>query len=492
MANNFSKEVRVRFAPSPTGDPHLGAMRTALFNWAFAKKNNGKFILRIEDTDKKRQVKGSVENIIEGLEWLGLNYDEGPGMGGEYGPYVQSERKNIYIDAVQKLLDEGNAYMCDLSQDELEKIKEEQKSQGKAPGYNGYSRNRPRSELEESKKKGNPVVVRLKVPLSGSMEFSDLRRGLMQFDSSKIDDFVILKADGLPTYHLANVVDDHNMKISHVLRGEEWISSVPKHLLIYKFLEIDPPSYVHLPLIFGKDKAKLSKRHGANSIIEYKKSGLLPEALINYIALLGWSPGNNEEVLTVKKIIELFDFKGLSVSPSIFDQEKLNWLNGVHIRSMTDLNLSKIAKNKLIETLPKNEFKFIDDKKLNQSIPLIKERIKTIDEIYPLIKFFFNYTKPNRELIKCGELSIEETKNVLSKLINDFNLLISKGTIDHESIESLLRSNCEELQLKLKDYLGLVRNCLTGSPVSPPLFESIEILGLAESVQRIEKCLKIL
>ena len=252
------RNVRVRFAPSPTGDPHLGAMRTALFNWAFARKNDGKFILRIEDTDRNRLVPGSTENIIEGLKWLNLIYDEGPEIGGDFGPYFQSERKEMYLKVVNKLLDEDKAYMCDLSSEELEKIRNDQKSRGLAPGYNGFSRNRPRKELEKSKKDGKPVVVRLKVPISGSIEFNDLKRGKLIFDLSKIDDFIILKADGMPTYHLANVVDDSQMEISHVLRCEEWISSTPKHLLIYDYINAKVPEFIHLPLIFGKDKSKLS------------------------------------------------------------------------------------------------------------------------------------------------------------------------------------------------------------------------------------------
>ena len=490
MDKKITHEVRVRFAPSPTGDPHIGAMRTALFNWAFAKKNKGKFILRIEDTDKKRQIEGSIENIIEGLNWLGLNYDEGPGIEGDYGPYIQSLRKNRYIDAVNKLLDDGNAYMCDLTPEELEKMKEEQKLQGKPPGYNGYSRNRSREDLEKSKKKGLPIVVRLKVPLSGNIEFTDLRRGPMKFDLSKIDDFVILKADGLPTYHLANVVDDSSMLISHVLRGEEWISSTPKHLLLYKFLGLEPPSFAHLPLIFGKDKAKLSKRHGASSIIEYQQSGLLPEALVNYIALLGWSPRNDKEVLSYQDIIDNFDFEGLSVSPSIFDPEKLSWLNGVHIRSMDNETLIKLAQ----DTLPKepdNKNK-LNNKKLSKIIPLIKERIKSIDEIYPSIKFFFIYTKPKKSIINCGALDDNEVKEILNKLVTDLNALLEKDNKTHAHIEKLLRDNCENLGLKLRDYLGLVRNCITGAEVSPPLFESIEILGIEESVSRIQDCINIL
>jgi len=312
----------------------------------------------------------------------------------------------------------------------------------------------------------------------------------MKFDLSKIDDFVILKADGLPTYHLANVVDDSSMLISHVLRGEEWISSTPKHLLLYKFLGLEPPSFVHLPLIFGKDKTKLSKRHGASSIIEYKKSGLLPEALVNYIALLGWSPRNDKEVLSYKDIIDNFDFQGLSVSPSIFDPEKLSWLNGVHIRSMDNETLIKLTQNKLFEE-PDDTYK-LDSNKLSKIIPLVKERIKSIDEILPSIRFFFIYTKPKRSIIKCGSLSSEEIKEILNKLVTDLTVLLKKNNITHSDIEKLLRDNCENLGLKLRDYLGLIRNCITGAEVSPPLFESIEVLGIEESVSRIQDCINIL
>ena len=484
MSENM-KNIRVRFAPSPTGDPHLGAMRTALFNWAFAKKYKGKFILRIEDTDKKRQVKGSIENIIEGLKWLGLDYDEGPDIGGDLGPYTQSERSEIYLDTANKLIDSGNAYMCDLTPEELSKMRERQISAGRAPGYNGYSRNRSREELEESKRKGKPTVIRLKVPLSGQMEFQDLRRGIMKFDLSKIDDFVILKADGLPTYHLANVVDDHKMKISHVLRGEEWISSTPKHLLIYKYLDIMPPDFIYLPLIFGKDKTKLSKRHGAKSIIEYKESGLLPSALKNYISLLGWSPRSDEEIMTQHQFIEMFDFEGLSISPSIFDPEKLSWINGVHIRSMKDSELEDLSYKYLRSNTSKKEFASIDKSKLTDIIPLIKERIKSLDEIFPLIKFFFIHEMPSIEMLKCGNKDSSEIQVILKDVINEFENLVNSKDSRHQLIEQVLRKKNEELGLKLRDYLGLIRNCVTGSTISPPLFESIEILGLKEAISRL-------
>ena len=482
-----NEEIRVRFAPSPTGDPHLGAMRTALFNWAFAKKNNGKFILRIEDTDRNRLVPGSTENIIEGLKWLNLNYDEGPEIGGDFGPYFQSERKDRYAKIVDKLLDDGNAYMCDLSSEDLEKIRNDQKSKGLAPGYNGFSRNRPREELEKSKNEGKPVVVRLKVPLSGNIEFNDMKRGKLVFDLSKIDDFVILKADGMPTYHLASVVDDTEMKISHVLRGEEWISSTPKHLLIYNFINQKAPEFIHLPLIFGKDKSKLSKRHGANSIIEYKNQGLLPDALLNYLALLGWSPGNDIEILSPKEISDLFEVKGLSTSPSIFDPEKLTWINGVHIREMDEEKLSVIVKEKV--NLNTNTAENVSESDFIKITSLIRERIKSLDEIYPLIKFFFEYEEPEIKLIKCSELNNEDVKKLLKDLINDFKELESKNNNNSSYIEDLLRRNSKELNLKVRDYLSLIRNCITGSEISPPLFEAIEILGISESISRLNGCL---
>tara|TARA_B100000941_G_scaffold219053_1_gene161775 strand:- start:259 stop:1728 length:1470 start_codon:yes stop_codon:yes gene_type:complete len=487
---NKLDNVRVRFAPSPTGDPHLGAMRTALFNWAFAKKNEGKFILRIEDTDRNRLVPGSTENIIEGLKWLNLNYDEGPEVGGDFGPYFQSERKELYLKVVNKLLDDNKAYMCDLSSDELEKIRIDQKSKGLAPGYNGFSRNRPREELEKSKKNGKPVVVRLKVPISGNIEFNDMKRGKLIFDLAKIDDFIILKADGMPTYHLANVVDDSKMKISHVLRGEEWISSTPKHLLIYDFINAQVPEFIHLPLIFGKDKSKLSKRHGANSIIEYKNQGLLPNALLNYLALLGWSPGNDLEFLNPEDIANLFELRGLSTSPSIFDSEKLSWVNGVHIREMKDKKLSEILKEE-VKLNSTNDNKYEEDSYLKIA-SLIKERIKSLNDIFPLIKFFFDYDLPKKELIKCANLNNNEVKNIIISLIDDFKLLIKNDRIDTQNIEDLLRKNCKELDLKVRDYLSLIRNCITGSEISPPLFESIEILGIEETNNRLTNCLKLI
>ena len=353
-----------------------------------------------------------------------------------------------------------------------------------------FVNNELREELEKSKKDGKQVVVRLKVQISGSIEFNDLKRGKLIFDLSKIDDFIILKADGMPTYHLANAVDDSKMEISHVLRGEEWISSTPKHLLIYDFINAKVPEFIHLPLIFGKDKSKLSKRHGANSIIEYKKQGLLPNALLNYLALLGWSPGNDLEFLTPEDISKLFEIKGLSTSPSIFDAEKLSWINGVHIREMNDEKLANIIKEE-VEANSMEDIKYIDEDYLKIS-SLIKERIKSINDIYPLIKFFFDYELPKKDLIKCADLDNNEIESLIKKLVNDLSLLNENNKYDTQSIEELLRKNCKELNLKVRDYLSLIRNCITGSEVSPPLFESIEILGIKETNIRLNNCLNLI
>ena len=294
----------------------------------------------------------------------------------------------------------------------------------------------------------------------------------------------------MPTYHLANVVDDSQMEISHVLRGEEWISSTPKHLLIYDYINAKVPEFIHLPLIFGKDKSKLSKRHGANSIIEYKKQGLLPNALLNYLALLGWSPGNDLEFLRPEDISKLFEIKGLSTSPSIFDAEKLSWINGVHIREMDDEKLANIIKEE-VERNSIQDIKFIDEDYLKIS-SLIKERIKSINDIYPLIKFFFDYELPKKDLIKCADLHNNEIASLINNLVNDLKSLKKNNKYDTKSIEELLRKNCKELNLKVRDYLSLIRNCITGSEVSPPLFESIEILGIKETNSRLNNCLNLI
>ena len=317
MTNN---EVRVRFAPSPTGNLHIGGVRTAIFNWLFAKANSGKFILRIEDTDQNRYDENSEKSILSSLEWLNLDWDE--------GPFRQSERKDLYGNIAKKLVDSGWAYYDDTTSEELEELRQLQIREKRPPRYDNRGRYKEIShEYYEKNKDSKQIVVRFKVPDGGNKPFNDEIRGKVEFNLKEIDDFVILKSDGMPTYHLAHVVDDHEMKITHVIRGEEWISSTPRHVLIHDAMGWDYPKYVHVPLILGKDKSKLSKRHGAESALEYKDKGYLPEAIFNFLALLGWSPGDNSEIMSIDEIIEKFSVDRILGHPAVFDPEKLEWMN---------------------------------------------------------------------------------------------------------------------------------------------------------------------
>ena len=326
--------VRVRYAPSPTGIPHIGNIRTALFCWILAKKTKGQFIVRIEDTDRNRYDAEAEKAIFESLNWLGLDWDEGPIKGGPHAPYVQSERKQTYIETAMKLIETGQAYFDDTTPEQLDALRQRQRAAKQPPRYDNRGRYRSKDEIEASREAGLPITVRLRVPEHGSVSFEDTVRGKVTFDLEEIDDFVILKSDEMPTYHLAHVLDDHSMGVTHVIRGDEWISSTPRHLLIHKALEIEPPQYVHVPLILGKDKAKLSKRHGATSALEYRDQGFLPDAVFNFMSLLGWSPGDDTEVMSRDEIIERFTIERINDSPATFDSEKLEWMNGVYIRDI--------------------------------------------------------------------------------------------------------------------------------------------------------------
>ncbi|HIE03586.1 MAG TPA: glutamate--tRNA ligase, partial [Candidatus Latescibacteria bacterium] len=318
--------VRVRFAPSPTGRLHVGSAHTALFNWLFARHHGGAFVLRIEDTDRSRVVEGALEDILEGLRWLGLDWDE--------GPYFQSERVEIYRRHADVLLERGWAYRCFCSPERLERMRREQQARGEPPKYDRRCRDLPPDEVKGRVEAGEPNVIRLKVPLEGETKFVDLIRGEIVFRNSELDDLILLKSDGFPTYHLASVVDDHLMGITHVLRAEEWISSTPKHVLLYEAFGWEPPNFAHLPLILGPDKSKLSKRHGATALLDYRDKGYLPEAMANFLALLGWSPGDGREKLSGEEMIEEFSLEGMGKRGSVFDETKLEWLNGLCIREL--------------------------------------------------------------------------------------------------------------------------------------------------------------
>ena len=334
-------KIRVRYAPSPTGEPHVGNIRTALFDWLIARNSSGQFIVRVEDTDQARKVEGAIELQKDSLKWLGLDWDEGLGLDGKYGPYTQSERLTLYTDVAERLMQNGKAYKCFCDGERLSKLRKTQlESKATLVGYDGYCRS-----LKSDESNSGSFVVRFKMPGSGISELDDLVRGHLKFDNSLSDDFIILKSDGYPTYHLASVVDDHYMDISHVLRGEEWVSSVPRHVQLYLALEWEIPLFAHLPTILAPDKSKLSKRHGATSVLEYKKAGYLPEAMFNFLSLLGWSIDGDTEIISKEDLVRKFDPSRISSASAIFDIEKLNWMNGHYIRSMSSLELSQILGN---------------------------------------------------------------------------------------------------------------------------------------------------
>ncbi|HHE54163.1 MAG TPA: glutamate--tRNA ligase, partial [Caldithrix abyssi] len=335
-------DVRVRFAPSPTGYVHVGSLRTALYNYLFARHNKGQFVLRIEDTDRNRYVPGAVENLLETLQWAGLDYDEGPEKGGPYGPYFQSERMEIYSQHVQILLEKDAAYPCFCSEERLSAMREEQAQKNLPIMYDGHCRNIPKEQALE-RMKNETHVIRLKVPRNGTTIVEDLIRGTVSFENNVIDDQILLKSDGYPTYHLANVVDDHLMKISHVIRGEEWLPSTPKHILLYQAFGWELPQFAHLPLLLNPDRTKLSKRQGDVAVEDYRAKGFLPQALVNFVALLGWNKGDDQEIFSLEELIEYFSLERVNKAGAVFDLKKLEWMNGHYIRNIDEQEYLKIG-----------------------------------------------------------------------------------------------------------------------------------------------------
>ena len=385
----MTKPVRVRFAPSPTGRPHVGNIRTALFDWLFARHTGGKFILRIEDTDVARKVEGAVEAIMDGLRWLGLDWDEGPEVGGDYGPYFQSQRLELYQEAAERLVAQGDAYYCYCSPERLEAMRRSRSARKQPPGYDRHCRDLSPQERAQKEAEGIMPVVRFKTPLEGQTRFNDLIYGDVVFENSTIDDFVLLKSDGYPTYHLANVVDDHAMEISHVIRAEEWISSTPRHLLLYQALGLEPPQFVHHPMILGPDRAKLSKRHGAVSILEYREQGYLPETMFNFLALIGWSLDDKTEIMSRQELVDNFSLERIGKTGAIFNREKLDWMNGVYIRSLSVDDFTQRALPFLDKGLPPQVKRPLSIDYVRQIMPLIQERARTLAEVPELVEFFF-------------------------------------------------------------------------------------------------------
>jgi len=459
--------VITRFPPSPTGHLHLGGARTALFNWLFTRHNQGKFILRFEDTDRERSKPEYVKSIIEALKWLGLDWDE--------GPYFQSKRLKIYQKYAQKLFEEGKAYYCECSKEILEEKKKKMLEKGLKPRYDGTCR-------EKNLGPGEGRALRIKAPEIGEIVFEDLLRGKIVFPAEEIDDFIIMRSDGTPTYHFAVVIDDITMGITHVIRGDDHISNTPKQLLIYKALEIDPPEFAHIPMVLGSDGARLSKRHGAKSILEYRDAGFLPKALLNYLARLGWGYGD-QEYFTVEELIEKFDLKSINLSPARFDQNKLLAINAYWIKNSDNKYLLEHLKY-FLRNYDLNKF---SEEYLLSAIETVKTRSKTLVEMADMIKFYL-VEEITYDLDGAKKFLIPEIKPLLKKIGEDLKDL----PLEEKKLEEYFRNLAEESGIKLKNIAQAVRIALTGKTVSPGLFEIIKVLGKERVEKRLKKAINFI
>ncbi len=476
-------QVRVRFAPSPTGDLHVGNIRTALFDWAYARHTNGKLIFRIEDTDRERVTDEYIQAAIDTLKWLGLNWDEGPEVGGEYGPYLQSQRLDIYAEWAQRFLDNGDAYHCYCSGEELEERRQLQMKNNQAPGYDGKCRDLSNTQIDQFKSAGRKAVIRMRMP-QGETVFTDAIRGEVKFEHLYVPDFVLARADGSPLYTLAVAVDDVLMKITHVLRGEDLLSSTPRQIRVYQAMgvpESDYPIFAHLPFVMGQDNAKLSKRNGEVSIAWYREHGFLPEAICNYLALLGWSPGDDKENITMKELVELFTVERVNSSPARFDMKKLEAINGDKIRALTQAEFLKWALPFLTQAkVISGTTEEID--LVKAALPIIQERIVTLSEIPAMLNFLFvkQFAVDAQEKPKLLEAGAQEVLKVALARCSEL------PNWDHLSIEEVLRKALiEELGLKPRIAFSALRIAVTGSHISPPLFESMQLLGKERSLARI-------
>jgi glutamyl-tRNA synthetase len=466
----------------------VGNIRTAMFDWLLARHTGGSFILRIEDTDVDRTEPGALEAIMDGLRWLGLDWDEGPDVGGDYGPYFQSQRLELYKGAAERLVRQGDAYYCYCSPERLEVMRKEQVARKQPPGYDRRCRDLSPQERARKEAEGIVPVVRFKVPLEGQTRFNDLIYGDVVFENSTIDDFVMLKSDGYPTYHLANVVDDHAMKISHVIRGEEWISSTPRHLLMYRALGYEPPRYVHTPMILGPDRAKLSKRHGDVSILEYCDQGYLPETMFNFLVLIGWSLDDKTEILTRQQLIESFSLERVGKTGAIFNKEKLDWMNGVYIRSLSLEDFVQRSLPFLEKGLQADVKRPPDIDYIRRMMPLIQERAKTLVEVPQLVEFFFvDQPDYNTELLIDKKMTLESTIKTLEVSRQRLQLM---EVFDEALLENLLRPLAEELGLKAGQLFGALRTAVTGRTATPPLFQTMAVLGKERCLKRIDAALE--
>ena len=489
------KSVRVRFAPSPTGLQHIGGFRTALFDWLLARHEGGTFLLRIEDTDIARTVPGAVDAIVAGFEWLGLDWDEGPSAGGPFGPYFQTQRRDLYRAFSHQLIASGRAYRCFCTPERLQRVRQELQARGEPPRYDRHCRALTRAEQGARAAAGEPFVVRFAVPLSGTTVVRDALRGEISFENANLDDAVLLKSNGYPTYHLANVIDDHLMAISHVIRAEEWIPSAPLHTMIYDALAWEPPVFAHVPDVLGGDGRKLSKRHGAVPLLEYRDLGYLPEAVLNYMALLGWSFDDKADVLDRQQLVAAFSLDRVGTAGAKYDEARLLWFNGVYIRQLTPAQLAErtlpfLRRPAAQGGLPDSVRRPLDPAYVERVLLLEQERMKTLAEAPAMTSFFFTEAlEYDPALLVAKGMDRERTLDGLERALARLEALAGW---EASVTEPPLRELVGVLGLKPVQLFTSIRVAVTGRTVSPPLFETMEVLGRERSLRRLRQAIAAL
>jgi glutamyl-tRNA synthetase len=471
------QQIRVRIAPSPTGDPHVGTAYIGLINFLYARQRGGKFVLRIEDTDRARFVATSEQMIFDALRWLGIEWDEGPDVGGPFGPYRQSERADIYREYVQKLLENGTAYRCFCTAEELEAVRRQQVAAKVPPRYPGTCRNLSQTEVDANLTAEKPYTIRMKVPVEGSTTFRDELRGEITFNHNNVDDQVLMKSDGFPTYHLANVVDDHLMQISDVIRAEEWISSTPKHVLLYQFFGWDAPRFWHMPLLRNQDKSKISKRKNPVSLVYYRQAGFLPEAVINFLGLMGGGMpaeiNNASEKFTLAEMKEHFNIRNIRLGGPVFDLTKLRWLNGEYLRALTPQGFYAELRKSVLS-----------DEYLSAIAELVQTRVETLSEFGNLTGFFFSDdVLPAPEVFLPKKRTIEETLGFAGEQLT----ALEATNWNVVALDTALKQLGEQQNWSVKENFMLLRSILTGSQMSPPLLESMMIFGKARTLDRLRR-----
>ena len=491
MTSPSTRPVRTRYAPSPTGPQHIGGIRTALFAWLYARRHGGQFILRIEDTDQKRTVPGSLDLILQALDWLGMDIDEGPREGGEYGPYVQSERLELYQTWAAWLVKQGRAYKCFATPEELAEMRKA------GAGYDRRYRDFPADRATELEAQGKPYVIRFKMPLGGVSVGDDMIRGTVEFDNEQLQDAVLLKSDGYPTYHLAHIVDDHHMRISHVTRAIEWLPSFPLHIQIWQALGWNMPQYAHLPVLLNPNgKGKLSKRKqrfaeasGKNIPVlmpEFIEAGYLPSAVMNFLTNIGWNYGDDEEIFSTAQAVKRFDLKDISPANSAYPIAKLDWLNSQYIQRARADELCLLLKHILEEA-----GYAVDEERLEQVVPLLRVRLKSTRDVVPMAGFFFadwaSFEAPSADILIQRKMDRESAAEVLRGAIP---LLQELESFDHDAQHSAMAAYAKVIGYKNGQVFGSLRAAVTGQKVSPPTFETMEILGKRESIRRIKLALQ--